>query len=323
MSETAVATVTLSNGAMLTNQMTPLERHNAVAASLGAPTVTPPRVSLAGPQGHPHVVASDEQTAMAMRAEPGTIGGKAAPPTPAQLEAANKPGARPKADPLGPALDKYMQAQKIAKFDQEMRDKGLQTAPTRGTPAAGEVDQAGVDALNAGYKSKMAPYLQLSPSAAKDRAMEEIRAQYNEELREFMVHGRRLSETRAAFKARQGTGTPAAKAGAWSTPGPDGSRIVTPAGKKMQKDLLDEFDALPANERTNAMCINYMAAVYKTIGDERGLVHSMHLDAKYLSGYALPKGMYSPEVLVDLARAKAAGFTQAQVNAVIASERIK
>jgi hypothetical protein len=46
------ATVTLPNGAVITSSMSPVERHNAVAASIGAAPVERPPPPIFGPRGH-------------------------------------------------------------------------------------------------------------------------------------------------------------------------------------------------------------------------------------------------------------------------------
>lgn len=214
------------------------------------------------------------------------------------------------------------QAQKIAEFDAEMQAKGLQRTPGEGAPA-GEIDTVGIEKLNARYKELMKGLESTAGNRDNGKStIDSIRKQYQQELAEF-YNGRRLSETRAQFQARQAKpATPAATGAAWSTPGENGARTLTAAGTKMQNDLLAEYKALPAAQKTAATSRDYQIGVLKTIANERGMVSTAHIDAKFLSGYTLPKGEFvTPEIIHDLARAKAIGLTQAQVNKIIESER--
>ena len=117
------------------------------------------------------------------------IGGKAPPPTPKQLEKANKPANVAPYD-----------AKKVAAFDADQRAAGNQTAPPRAANGqfAAAPDLDAIEKLSAVYKSL--------PAAEREAK----RAQYQEELAEFYA-GRRLGESRAAFQARRdGTAPPAA-----------------------------------------------------------------------------------------------------------------
>jgi hypothetical protein len=62
------ATVTLADGTVLTSDMSPMERHNAVAKSMGAPTVARPAGPVFGPEGHPPVYEPPQSDAKARQA---------------------------------------------------------------------------------------------------------------------------------------------------------------------------------------------------------------------------------------------------------------
>jgi hypothetical protein len=227
--------------------MTPLERHNAMAKSMGAPIVERPSVNLFPVTGMTNGTAAE----LARR------DAKAPPPSQAALKAPPAPGDDPG---------------KLAAFDAEMRAKGLQRAPdgTFQPSAMVEVDQAALEALDKAYRA-MTP-----------KQREANRAVYRNDLR-TIYEGRRNGETLAQFQARR-DGTDATPLAQSHTPQQwqEGHKSVT------------TFDGFIPLERINVAG---------------------------LSGYTLPKliegQQYRADVFSMLADARAAGLTQAQVDAYI------
>jgi hypothetical protein len=104
---------------------------------------------------------------------PGGIAGKAPPPTPKALEAANKPQGTPSAS-------------RQAEFDAEMQAKGLQRRPDGSTHADGEVDHDSIAKLTESYK-----YWHARRDTQAER--QELRERYERDLRRIH-NGRPLSE---------------------------------------------------------------------------------------------------------------------------------
>jgi hypothetical protein len=168
------ASVTLANGTIITSDQTPLERHNAVAKSIGEAPVTPQSRNLFP------VTGMTDGTAAELSRRDAWAAAKAAPPS-----APAKP-----AEPTP--------AEKIAALDSELQAAAIQkTPPTPRAPdgkfiakaTVADVDAGFIDALNRAYRA-------LSPA---DR--EAKHSQYMAELAEG-YEGRRLGEGRGDFLAR-------------------------------------------------------------------------------------------------------------------------
>lgn len=172
-----------TTGVAVTSAMTPLERHNAIAKSMGVATIERP---VAPPQFH-----IDATVSTMVRQG-------------AKLEAAK---------PATPAVPIHDPA-RVAAFDAEMQAKGLQHqeqqrnpdgtfAPGRPTVevSSGEiqVDQAALDALNKAYRK-------LPPAEREAK-----RAIYQNDLK-TLYEGRRLGETLTHWHARA-AGAPGQMAG--------------------------------------------------------------------------------------------------------------
>lgn len=252
MTETAIATREIAPGITVNAGMTGAEIFNAHLKAAGEKPYTPPRVSFSGPEGHPPGAVLPGESAAARNP----------PPSPAVLEAANKPDA----------------AAKVADFDADMRAKGLQRTDA---PAAqpGEIDQAGVATLTARYKELMGALERSPQSQARDSNIVKIRAQYNEELEEFM-QGRRLGEKRSEFHARRDGTAPAA---------------LSPASPEVVKAA----DA--AAKAANAEGFTPAAAIGKEL----------------LFGYTIPQDReyVVADLVAGLRMARAGNLTQAQMEA--------
>lgn len=216
----------------------------------------------AGTQTHFHV----NSTAMSFAKADGTFGGRAAPPSPKALEAANKPTAQ-------------QQAAKLADFDAEMRASGKQITPGTGAPAPGEIDQDGLNLVTARYKV-------LAKAAVGDPAMlEQHKRAYHNDLKAF-YDGRRLTDAqRARMRGGEAPGSFVPKAPAAPTP---------PAQSGWQSHVKD------------------------------GQVDLEHLTTDDTHGFTIPRFVKDQTLHVaafeQLKNAKAAGFTQEQVNAYLTTE---
>lgn len=135
------AAVTTVNGVTADSNMTPLQIFNAHLTAAGAPAYDPRAnaPNLAGPAGHPYVLADSEATARAMTAPPPTTVSRT--PSPQELEASR--------------------SAKLEAFDSEMRQAGLQK-PLQQPPAQHQVrDSQGrfmgntpaIEAVNAWYRA--------------------------------------------------------------------------------------------------------------------------------------------------------------------------
>ena len=168
-----VHSVTLPSGVVITSDQTPLERHNIIAKSLGAPTVERQTQNLFPVVGMTDGTAAElaRRDAQAAKAPPSAAPAKAAVPTPAEKVA---------------ALDAELQARGIQKIPQAPRapDGKFVAKPT-----VGDIDAGFIEALNKAYRA-------LSPA---DREVK--RAQYEAELAEG-YQGRKLGETRGNFLFR-------------------------------------------------------------------------------------------------------------------------
>lgn len=184
----APASVTVG-GLTLTSAMTPEQRFEAIKSANVQPAQFHTDHTVAG------MTADQRSNAERVAA------GKAPPPTPAALEAANKPAnvAPPQGAP---------NASRLSEFDEEMRKAGLQK-PTSAEVPPGQVDAAGIAKLSKSYQDIMVNLERMSPSQARDSNLVKYRAQFNEELKEF-YDGRKLGEKRSDFWARRDGTAPAA-----------------------------------------------------------------------------------------------------------------
>jgi hypothetical protein len=174
-------------------------------------------------------------------------------------------------------------------FDTEMRAKGLQkpVAPPPGQQRPSvppeQLDTAGIAKLNENYTKLMSQFEALPYSQARDINIEKTRKQFQEEMQEF-YQGRKLGEKRSEFRARRdGTAvTPSAPAAPTKAPG------------------------------------------WQSHVEEGGWVDLGKLTLDDTSGYTIPRWRADQRVNVQtfdlLKQAKAAGITQAQVNAVLTEQ---
>jgi hypothetical protein len=168
-----VHSVTLPSGAVITSNMTPVERHNAIAKSMGAPTVERQTQNLFPVTGMTDGTAAElaRRDAQAGKAPPSAAPAKPAVPTPAE---------------------------KVAALDAELQARGIQKIPQAPRALDGKfVAKATVGDIDAGFIAALTnAYRALSPA---DR--EAKRAQFEAELAEGYA-GRKLGETRGNFLFR-------------------------------------------------------------------------------------------------------------------------
>jgi hypothetical protein len=240
--------------------MTPLERHNVMAKSLGAPIVERPTNRSLFPVEGP----TSETVAELARRET-----KVVPAIPA------KPATAPAATPAD-------QAARIEALDADLRAQGLQKprAPDGrfiAKPTVADVDQAALEALNKTWRA-------LTPEQR-----EANRSTWQNDLR-TIFEGRKLGESLAQFQARN-AGTVSAVV---STAPPNPPREFTP--QQWQEG-------------------------HRSVTTADGFIPMERINAAGLSGYVLPKliegQQYHSSVFRQLADARAAGLTQAQVDAYI------
>jgi len=155
--------------------MSPLERHNAVAKAMGLPTASRPAGITFGPEGHPHTVVPD--------AEAGTIGNNPAPPSPAALEAANKPQAAPSAS-------------RQAELDADLQARGLQKRPDGRVIADGEIDREAIDALTTTYRALVGPLVGKTDAASLATAAR-FKAAYEKDVKSIL-EGKQLTAKQIA-----------------------------------------------------------------------------------------------------------------------------
>lgn len=184
------------------------------------------------------------------------------------------------------------QAAKVAEFDAQMRAEGKQLPAARSTLAVGEFDQAGFEALTEHYKV-LALGAKNTPEVAA-----RFKATYEKDVA-ALYDGRQLSAAELA-------------------------KIKTSQGK------VDSFlpkatapAAPPASQHTPEA----WAEGHKSVTNEHGMIPVERLNPAALSGYTLPRLIegqhYDANVFADLASARAAGFTQAQVTAYIKAQMTK
>ena len=267
-----MAHVTTATGVIVTDQMTPEQRFNAIAKSLNV-TLTP--VNARAGFGPPlHVHAHSGGGVVEADAPPNTIGGKAPPPSPKQLEAANKP-----LRVRGPRAQGAPSPARTAEFHEEMRDKGLMARTDGRFLAADEFDREAFELLTERYKILAAGAAKAPEVAARFKAAYEkdVKALYEG----LQLSGRQITELRKGLgkadsflpKSKEQPAAPAQTPG-WQSHVEDGEWV--------------------------------------------GLEHLTTADT---SGYTIPQFVSDQRVhvsvLEQLKDAKAAGITQAQVNAVL------
>lgn len=277
--------------------MGPTQRQNAFARAFGGVEVPVPL---------------SETLAAAKAAPPSTV--SRTPPSPGELEAS-----------------------RIASFDADMRAAGIQRPPgeARGAPVAPQVRDAQGRFLGdpPGVVQLKAAYAALPPAEREARA-----AQFQAELVEFF-EGRQPGESRADFAARRGTQPPASApspgtpppgqppgdlgpddpdAPYWNQARTDARGRLTTVGQQLEARIRQEFAAgTPQEQRDPANIDATNVALVSVRANEHGMapVEAFHPDM--LHGYQLPRLLadqhYDPDIIPQLARAKAAGITQAQL----------
>jgi hypothetical protein len=295
--ETPVATATV-NGVVATSAMTSQQIFNAHLAAQGGTPVDFKAGARSGPPLHVHADSTgglaDAQATAAK-----------APPTPKQLERQN--AMPPQGTPA---------ATRQAEFDADMQAKGLQRRPDGSTHAEGEVDHDSVAKLTESYK-----YWYGRQGTEEKR--QELRASYERDLKRIH-NGRPLTELELTIS----TGEVVAKmrggkeVKARETPAPAPTDTVAA--------LLAEYAKLPAGSKTPAVARDYDVAIMKNVANAHGRAHVSRFNANSLSGYKLPDFLgkehggqhYPAEIIYDLARARAAGLTQAQVDAFVRDDMV-
>lgn len=327
---TPVHSVT-AHGATVTSTMTPEARFEAIAKALNAHVAKPQPVTFSGPKGHPHVIADTPQTVQEMvGADPGTIGGKAAPPSPKALEKQN--AMPPQGDP-SPA--------RTGEFNDEMRAKGLMRRTDGRTIAADDFDQEAFDLLTAKYK------LLAAGAKGHPEIQQRWAKKYEDDVKALHDGLQLTGEQIAALRKQVGdvnadSFVPQTKAEKeldkladkeWSTPTPNAlHRTLTADGQKFEKALLTEFRALPESERNDPQTRDdYNVALATIRQNEHGMVHVSAFNASMLHGYKLPDflgkahgGMHYPaKIIYALAEARRLGVTQQQLEREIRDNLVK
>lgn len=319
MSNTAVATVTLPNGAVVTSDMTPQERHNAHAKAIGAPVVEKPTQNLFPVTGMTDATAAEFARREGKAPPPSTV--SRAPPSPKELE---KQNAMPPQGTPSPARQ--------AELDAELQRKGIQRRTDGRTLADGEVDTEALDALTSNYR-RLVTHLQGKTDAVSVATAERFKTAYERDFK-AILDGRQLTAKEIAKLKNSGdveTLVPVAKEKASKLSQPvsgQHARELTAAGKALERDVLAEFKALPAEEQRNPETIDaYNIGLVNIRANEHGAVALEHFNASMLHGYTLPRFIpdqhYPPGIIRQLAAARAAGVTQAQVDAYIRADMIK
>jgi hypothetical protein len=279
------ASVTLKDGTVLTDQMSAEARHNAVARSLGLPTTTPrdARAGILPPiDVHPAVTGGLAHA-----------GESAAPSTPVIDEAAIRANRAERDRP--PANVGPHDPARVEAFDREMREKGLQTGGRAGT-TPGAYDTAGHEALTERYKAIAAGLIKdNSPSAQATLAR--FKAAYENDLKS-LAEGRVLTEKELNGLRSNG------KLDSF-LPEPKAPPAAAPAAATPQTP----------EQWTEA---------HKEHIDSEGWIPFEKIDPKALSGYTLPNLIdgqhYNAGIFVTLRDARAAGVTQAQVDAFVRAQ---
>lgn len=272
--------VTLADGSTITAEMSPLERHNAVAKSLNLPTVARPAAPTFGPQGMTPETANQmargeaERAARAAAPPPDPIAGKAPPPSPQTLERGNAtPG---------------------------------QTSPAVMSP---DVDQAYVAKLQARYQTLAADGMKLPTDTqeqrnSRERFLTTLREQFDRELQEAYA-GRRMGEKRADFEARRASGG--------APPG------VAAVGRDPATGAITFQDADGKVTNSPAGMGEALDKAAKAAGKD-GFAPASAITGPLLHGYEIPQNReyHVAELVSGLRLARIGNLSQAQVSAILA-----
>jgi hypothetical protein len=261
MSEVVVAEREIAPGIKINSGMTGAQILNAHLQAAGEKPLATPHVTFSGPVGHPHTVVPD--------AEAGTIGNKAPPPSPKQVEAANKP--------------------KVATFDAEMRAAGKQLPLDRPTLTPGQVDQEGIEALSEHYRALVAP-LYGKTDAASVATAERFKRAYENDVRRVL----------------------------------DGQPLTAQQVAKL-KTSLGKVDTFVSKTKETAPAPTAAPGWQSHIVD-REWVPLDKLTLEDTHGFTVPRYVANQRLHVStfdlLKKAKAAGISQAQANAVFQQEAV-
>lgn len=273
--------VTLADGTVLTAEMSPLERFNAVAKSMNAPTVARPAAPTFGPQGMTPETARQMARGEAERAArsgnatapEGTIAGKAPPPSPQTLERSN--AMPPQGNPS---------ANRQAEFDAEMQAKGLQLRPDGSKHADGEGHGPEVfEKLTARYRQLHKDLIEdQEPGKRKTQKEAELRASFERDLKRA-GDGRPLSEFE--LKIDMPKSKPAKV-----------SQFTPAQWAEGHKSVVNEHGMMPLARINKDALSGY--TLPRVIEDQH----------------------YSPEIFSILADAREQGLTQKQVDGMIRAE---
>jgi hypothetical protein len=183
-------------------------------------------------------------------------------------------------------------ANQLAEFDAEMRASGKQLPLDRPDLAGGGIDQAGLDALTAQYRALIAP-LYGKPDAAVAATMERFKRAYENDVKSIL-EGRKLTAAQIAKLNGTPGNVDSFLPKAPSAPAPTAPPVVRNGWQSYIED-----------------------------GQWVGLEHITTADTH---GYTIPRYVKEQRLHVSafdqLRVAKAAGITQAQVNAVLHQEAI-
>jgi hypothetical protein len=155
-------------------------------------------------------------------------------------------------------------------------------------PPGMDVHAPTIDALNKTYRAR---YTAAETEAERDH----LRAIYEKDMREVMT-GRKVTESREEWLARTNNG---------STPPPPGG------------------DAPPLTPQQTHTAQQWQEG-HKSVTDESGYIPLERINTAGLSGYTLPKLVdgqtYHASIFAELANAREAGITQAQLTAHIRAQ---
>jgi hypothetical protein len=159
---------TTTNGVALDSSMTPQQRFDAIAKSMGAEVAKPDGRAGMGPPLHYHPA----------EAGPAPV---AKAPAPAVAPAASKPTAQG-----APSADR------LAQFDAEMQEQGIQKRPDGRVLAAGEIDQEAIQALGANYTA-LVKHLQGKTDEHSVASAARFKQAYENDL-QALYNGRQLTQ---------------------------------------------------------------------------------------------------------------------------------
>lgn len=277
-----MSAVTLSNGTVITDQMSPQDRHNAVAASLNLPTVA----KVDGRTGPPLHVHADHTGGGVANVD--AAAAKAAP-SPKQLARQNSIDAEMHAA-FGVKPQGNPSAVRQAELDREQQAAGIQTRPDGRRIAVGEVDQEAIDLVTAHYRNIAGGMRDRPETAAR------FKAAYENDVRQIL-DGKQLTGAQiAALKKGAGggnietfvprdKGTPAAA-----------SQFTPAQWAEGHKSVVNEHGMMPVARINPKGLSGY--TLPKVIADQH----------------------YGPEIFGLLEDARAEGLSQKQVDGMIRAE---